>query len=63
MSTDWESQDCNFHQNRQVRTMTAESPLTSIDLMNDGATLAVGSTRGKIYIYDLRQGTVMSVIH
>ena len=34
----------------------AESPLTSIDLMNDGATLAVGSTRGKIYIYDLRQG-------
>ena len=36
--------------------MIAESPLTSIDLMHDGATLAAGSTRGKIYIYDLRQG-------
>ena len=36
--------------------MTAESPLTSIDLMSDGITLAVGSTRGKIYIYDLRAG-------
>ena len=39
--------------------MTAESPLTSIDLMNDGATLAVGSTRGKIYIFDLRQGNYL----
>ena len=36
--------------------MQAESPLTSIDLSQDGATLAVGSNRGKIYFYDLRQG-------
>ena len=36
--------------------MSAESPLTSIDLMPDGATLAVGSTGGKVFIYDLRQG-------
>ena len=27
--------------------MTAESPLTSVDFMSDGATLAVGSTRGQ----------------
>ena len=26
--------------------MTAESPLTSVDFMSDGGTLAVGSTRG-----------------
>ena len=26
--------------------MTAEAPLTSVDFMSDGATLAVGSTRG-----------------
>ena len=38
-----------------VRTVTLESPLTAIDIMCDGATLAVGSTRGKVYIYDLRQ--------
>ena len=35
--------------------MTAESALTSIDLLCDGITLAVGSMRGKIYIYDLRK--------
>ncbi|XP_035676185.1 protein NEDD1-like isoform X3 [Branchiostoma floridae] len=40
-----------------VRTMTAESPLTAVDLMYDGATLVVGSTRGKVYLYDLRAGT------
>ncbi len=42
---------------RQLKTMKAESPLTSIDIMDDGATFAVGSTRGKIYVYDLRKGT------
>ena len=31
---------------RSVKVMTAESPLTSVDFMSDGATLAVGSTRG-----------------
>lgn len=39
-----------------VKTMMAESPLTSVDLMSDGSTIAVGSTRGKIFIYDLRKG-------
>lgn len=38
--------------------MTCDNPLTSIDVMADGATVAVGSTRGKIYIYDLRHGNV-----
>lgn len=33
---------------RSVKVMTAESPLTSVDFMYDGATLAVGSTRGNI---------------
>lgn len=42
---------------KSVKVMTAESPLTSVDFMSDGATLAVGSTRGKIYIYDLRSGS------
>ena len=35
--------------------MMAESPLTAIEITPDGATVAVGSTRGKVYIYDLRQ--------
>ncbi|XP_064633227.1 protein NEDD1-like isoform X2 [Lineus longissimus] len=38
-----------------VKTMTAECALTSIDIHQDGATLAVGSNRGKVFIYDLRQ--------
>ena len=39
-----------------VKTMTAESPLSSIDIHPDGATLAIGTVRGKVYIYDLRYG-------
>ena len=41
---------------RHVKVLNAESPLTSVDLQQDGSTVAVGSTRGKVYIYDLRQG-------
>ncbi|XP_075712883.1 protein NEDD1 isoform X2 [Rhinoderma darwinii] len=37
-----------------LQTVVAESPLTAIDFMPDGATLAVGSSRGKIFLYDLR---------
>lgn len=49
---------------RPVKTLMAESPLTSIDVMSNGAILAVGSTRGKIFMYDLRQGsTPMKIIN
>lgn len=49
---------------KPVKTLMAESPLTSIDVMSNGAILAVGSTRGKIFMYDLRQGsTPMKVIN
>ncbi|XP_067683678.1 protein NEDD1-like [Haliotis asinina] len=41
---------------RTLKTITADSPLTSVDIMHNGGTVAVGSTRGKIFIYDLRQG-------
>ena len=41
---------------RIMKVVDAQSPLTCIDIMPDGATAAVGSTRGKVYIYDLRQG-------
>ncbi|XP_067860703.1 protein NEDD1 [Heptranchias perlo] len=41
-----------------LRTISVEAPLTSIDFMTDGATLAVGSIRGKIYVYDLRVTTL-----
>ncbi|XP_020615589.1 protein NEDD1-like [Orbicella faveolata] len=47
----------DVQQKKSVKVMTAESPLTSVDFMSDGGTLAVGSTRGKIYIYDLRSGS------
>ena len=43
---------------RIVKSMTAESPLTSIDTLHDGVTMVVGSTRGKIYQYDLRMSSV-----
>ncbi|MEE6480193.1 hypothetical protein FKM82_012485 [Ascaphus truei] len=37
-----------------LRSLVTESPLTSVDFMPGGTTLAVGSSRGKIYLYDLR---------
>ncbi|XP_007947958.2 protein NEDD1 [Orycteropus afer afer] len=37
-----------------VKTLVADAPLTAVDFMADGATLAIGSSRGKIYQYDLR---------
>ncbi|XP_041457749.1 protein NEDD1-like [Lytechinus variegatus] len=40
-----------------IKTMAVESPLTSLSFMQDGATLAAGSTRGKIYVFDLRKGS------
>ncbi|XP_078091286.1 protein NEDD1 isoform X3 [Mustelus asterias] len=40
-----------------LRTISVEAPLTAVDFMTDGATLAVGSIRGKIYVYDLRVTT------
>ncbi|KAL3852617.1 hypothetical protein ACJMK2_016236 [Sinanodonta woodiana] len=43
---------------KPVKIMSTESPLTSIDAMSDGITFAVGSTRGKIHVYDLRHGNV-----
>ncbi|KAL8620366.1 hypothetical protein ACOMHN_012991 [Nucella lapillus] len=48
---------CYDIQRKQIlKVFDAESPLTCIDIMPDGATAAVGSTRGKVYVYDLRQG-------
>nr|XP_060162292.1 protein NEDD1 isoform X2 [Globicephala melas] len=37
-----------------VKTLVADAPLTAVDFMPDGATLAIGASRGKIYQYDLR---------
>ncbi|XP_072025413.1 protein NEDD1-like [Amphiura filiformis] len=40
-----------------IKTISVESPLTCIAFMHDGATLAAGSTRGKVYMFDLRMGS------
>lgn len=37
--------------------MTAEAPLTSVDFMSDGATLAAGSTRGELLWISFRKFT------
>lgn len=39
---------------RLVKTLAADAPLTAVDFTPDGAALAIGSSRGKIYQYDLR---------
>ncbi|NXU50702.1 NEDD1 protein, partial [Turnix velox] len=40
-----------------LTTIVADFPLTTVDFMPDGTTLAIGSSRGKICQYDLRQLT------
>uniref|UniRef100_A0A6J0VE65 Protein NEDD1 n=1 Tax=Pogona vitticeps TaxID=103695 RepID=A0A6J0VE65_9SAUR len=42
---------------RQLRTLAAEAPLTAVEFMPEGTSLAIGSSRGKIYHYDLRKLT------
>ncbi|XP_039214090.1 protein NEDD1 [Crotalus tigris] len=42
---------------RQLRTLVAESPLTAVEFMPEGNSLIIGSSRGKIYHYDLRKLT------
>ena len=39
-----------------ARSITSDSPLTALDIMENGSIVAAGTTRGKIYIYDLRTG-------
>ncbi|XP_052283917.1 protein NEDD1-like [Dreissena polymorpha] len=41
-----------------VKVINTDSPLTSVDTMSNGISLAVGSTRGQIFHYDLRMGFV-----
>ncbi|XP_005519502.1 PREDICTED: protein NEDD1 [Pseudopodoces humilis] len=40
-----------------LTTIVADFPLTTVDFMPDGTTLAIGCSRGKICQYDLRQLT------
>uniref|UniRef100_A0A8C6VQB7 NEDD1 gamma-tubulin ring complex targeting factor n=1 Tax=Naja naja TaxID=35670 RepID=A0A8C6VQB7_NAJNA len=42
---------------RQLRTLVAETPLTAVEFMPEGTSLTIGSSRGKIYHYDLRKLT------
>ncbi|XP_028398227.1 protein NEDD1-like isoform X2 [Dendronephthya gigantea] len=42
---------------KMIKDMNAESPLTSISFMHDGAAFAVGTTCGRIFVYDLRSGS------
>lgn len=38
--------------------INVDAPLTCVDSMGNGIDIAVGSTRGKIYHFDLRMGSV-----
>ncbi|KAK3102805.1 hypothetical protein FSP39_014046 [Pinctada imbricata] len=42
---------------KPVNIKVTERPLTSLDVMSDGATIATGSINGKISVYDLRKGS------
>ena len=39
---------------RKLSSIRVAEPLASVDLNRDGSTLALGDTRGQVWIYDLR---------
>jgi len=41
--------------NKVVKSMASADPLTSVDLLVDGSTLLVGSSRGRVLVYDIRK--------
>jgi len=48
---------CNFYDSqskRQLSSIKTSDPLTSLDMNQDGLTLALGDTKGQISVYDLR---------
>ena len=45
---------CDTKTKKQIINIQAEAPLTSADFDNDGASIAVGTSRGRLLIYDLR---------
>ena len=45
----------DLHNRKPVNTILSDHPLTSCDIHHDGVTLLLGSSRGKLFIYDLRQ--------
>eukprot|EP01117_Protostelium_nocturnum_P014993 TRINITY_DN5769_c0_g1_i1.p1 TRINITY_DN5769_c0_g1~~TRINITY_DN5769_c0_g1_i1.p1 ORF type:complete len:674 (-),score=257.52 TRINITY_DN5769_c0_g1_i1:830-2851(-) len=47
----------DLEEKKVVRTIVTDSPLTTVSFMDDGARIAVGTTSGKIMIYDLRNNT------
>jgi len=41
--------------NKVIKSMPSVEALTCVDLLADGATLVVGSSRGHLLVYDLRK--------
>ena len=40
--------------NRVIKNMTCPTGVTSLDILNDGSTIGVGTSNGLLLIYDLR---------
>ena len=47
----------DVNSNKVIKMMSGADPLTSVDLLSDGATLVVGSSRGRLSVYDLRKAS------
>ena len=45
---------CNPNTKTSLMTIKVDQPLTAVDFENDGVNLAVGTSRGRLVVYDLR---------
>eukprot|EP00164_Ancoracysta_twista_P002699 GFYU01003593.1.p1 GENE.GFYU01003593.1~~GFYU01003593.1.p1 ORF type:complete len:817 (-),score=223.66 GFYU01003593.1:113-2563(-) len=47
----------DVQEKKTVKVLNTEAPLSSLSFLDDGVTIAAGTTNGKILIFDLRKGS------
>ncbi|GFR58448.1 protein NEDD1-like [Elysia marginata] len=47
----------NLESKTSIQTIVAEHPLTCVDVLQDGTTVAVGTMHGQVFLYDMRKSS------
>lgn len=48
----------NLENKTAIQTIVAEHPLTCVDVLQDGTTVAVGTMHGQVFFYDMRKSSI-----
>ncbi|KAK3800501.1 hypothetical protein RRG08_043820 [Elysia crispata] len=47
----------NLESKTSIQTIVADHPLTCVDVLHDGTTVAVGTMHGQVFLYDMRKSS------